>query len=440
MTEENVMTTENQENKEQGFLNKAKNIVQTKWFVYVCCAIFIALLFVRDAMSVGINKYLFVGLTIAIAIVMTPKQLIHLFCCLFPLYVGLPGNYMTIIFILKLMFDYKNFKMQFLPFVFAVLMGAFILLSELSVETTNMVHIMFIPGIFLVLILASYKELPIKDMIVAFCIGVASMGLIMLISTLQVYEFEKLLSESYRLGAANVNYTEVETMNVSMDPNFFGMFAVAVISLGMSLVAKKKVNKAEAVAIVLSVLACLGIAFIGQSRAFILVFVVWIVLFMLSLRNKKAILISIAGLAVVVLAVFVVMPDVMNAVFERFLGEDMLTLNNRTTITTKYIEEMMANPLSIFGGLYFFGCNIHCLPLQVFFGGGLILSIIMVGFIISLMSKENKVEPKHFLAKWCPVIVTVFMSLTVPAAQLLNFMFPIIIAGLYAKHINKILD
>ena len=431
MVEENVNVTKTQSE------GKAKAFFQSNAFVYVSCAVFILLLFLRDACSVGVNKYLFVVLTLLCAVLMPPKRLIQLFCCLFPLYVGLPGNYMTIILIARLLLDFKNFKLKVSSVVLMAILSCFILFQELIAGQTTLVHLMYIPGLLVVLLLVSYKELPIKDMILCFVMGVAAMGIIMLISTLNVYEFEDLLTDIYRLGSSNVDYTSGEVMNVSMDPNFFGMFAICAISLATSLLVNKKVKPAETVLIIVSLLACIMIAFIGQSRAFLLVFVLWALLYLMSLRSKKAIFYSVISIAVVAVAVFVFIPDVMDALFDRFLSEDIGTLNNRTTITEKFMKQMNENPMYVLIGVGFFACNIHCAPLQIFFGGGLIMTFLMIGFMCSLMSKKEGRREKGFLLKWCPIIVTAFMSLSVPAAQLLNFMFPLIIAGLYAKHINS---
>ena len=79
-------------------------------------------------------------------------------------------------------------------------------------------------------------------------------------------------------------------------------------------------------------------------------------------------------------------------------------------------------------------CNVHCMPLQVIFGGGLVYTVIMALFFITLLHSTSTPGAKKRVMDYIPVILTFIMTCTVPIATSLTFMFPFIIAIFVIKN------
>lgn len=408
--------------------------------VYFWSTVFTVLLFLRDSYSVGINKYLFIVITVLCAITMKPKQLIYLFSFLFPLYVGLPGNYMTLIFLLRLSLDYKNILFRRSSVFFTVAISLFIFLQNYITGYTSITHMMFIPGVVLVLFLFSYRiNLDYKMMILLYSFGVASLGMIMLISTLQVYELSSLMSVAFRLGSASVNYVSSNVMNVNVDPNYYGLFAIAAISAGIPLIRGTTISRIEKTLLLVALISIVTVCLLGLSRAFVMVLVIWMILYLFLQKSAKNFILVAFAITLGIILVFRYMPDVANILLARFVDSDMATGNGRILIIQHFFDLWSESIFYMIFGIGLFNNNVHSMPLQYLFGGGIMLCVLMVGFVISLRTNQafNK---KSILERWLPMIVTLMMASTVPVAGLLNFMFPIIIAGFNLRISNLELE
>lgn len=396
----------------------------------VWAVIFFVLLLLRDSYSVGINKYIFLGITCICAFTMKTADLIYLFCFLFPLYVGLPGNYMTLLLLLRLLLETRTVKVSSLFLSFAVC--AFIFIQNISLGYTAIVPMMFIPGVILVLLLFAYKRnLAPLPMILMYSAGVAALGFIMLVSTLRVYDFSDLLSNSFRLGSSNVDYASSGIMNVSVDPNYYGMFTISSISVAFPLVVQAKLRRGTKVLLIVFILTQLAVSLIGLSRAFILVFLLWFIMYLLSQKNTKSTIVALIAILAFTVILVNLMPDVIETVLARFQDSDMSTGNGRTSVIIRFWNTWSADLASIFFGVGLFNCNVHCMPLQFLFGGGLILFIL----VLALFASYRRAKPKQ-RGLWhnLPFIVTFTMMCTVPVAGLLNFMFPLVFVELSANN------
>ena len=234
--------------------------------------IFFFFLLMRDAYSVGINKYIFLAIICVCAVYMKTNHLIYLFCFLFPLYVGLPGNYMTLVLIVRLGFEIHRFKVS--SFMLSVAIAIYMFIQNIMTGYTGIVPMMFIAGIVLILLLFTYRRnLEALPMVLMYSAGVAALGFIMLSSTLKVYDLTDLMSVSFRLGSSSVDYVDEGIMNVSVDPNFYGMFSIASISMAFPLLFQPKIKPIVKALLLFFSLTQLIVCLIGLSRAFILVFV-----------------------------------------------------------------------------------------------------------------------------------------------------------------------
>lgn len=391
--------------------------------VIIVSVIFFVLLLMRDVYSVGINKYVFLALICICAIFMRLRGFIYLYCFLFPLYVGLPGNYMTVVLVIRMFFEVYRFKKS--SFVLATGVAGYIFLQNIFNGHIGIVPMMIVINVVFVLLLFTYKtKMHIFPMIIMYSAGVASLGFIMLISTLKVYDLMDLMSTSFRLGSSNVNYVDEKIMNVSVDPNFYGLFSIASISNGFLYIFSEKTKQIEKILLIIFTLIQLIVCLIGLSRTFVVLFILWIVLYLVSQKNIRGVIIALIAIGLFVGFLFYFMPDVIEIVLARFEDSDMTTGNGRSILIQNFWKEWSKSIYTILFGVGLYSCNVHCLPLQFLFGGGVVLFSLILALCFSFAKyKGNSFDQQ------LPFIVTFMFICTVPAATLLNFIFPIVLVG-----------
>lgn len=417
--------------------NEAINFPQKRIRSYMPLLIFGLLFFVlllmRDAYSVGINKYIFLAIMCVCVVSMKTDQLIYLFCFLFPLYVGLPGNYMTLLLLLRLVLGIREFKAPNLFLTVAI--AVYMLIQNIVTDQMGIVPMMFIPGIILVLFFFTYKkDLKITPMLLMYAAGVAALGYIMLSSTLQVHNFEDLLSSSFRLGSSSVDYVEEGIMHVSVDPNFYGVFCIASISMAVPFIFRSKTSFGVKICLscflALQIIVCL----IGLSRSFVIIFLLWILLYLLLQKNIKGAAIASLIIAAIIFALVSFMPEVIETILARFEESDMGTGSGRIPLIQEHFAAWDSSAITVLFGIGLYHCNVHCMPLQFLFGGGVVLFVLMAALFFSYGSTNS--GKREFL-DFLPLMVTFAMMCTVPAAGQLSYMFPLIWVGLCMQHAKR---
>ena len=404
------------------------------WPLYTYAVIFSVLLFVRDYGGIGINKYLFVALTLFAVCTLDIKKTLCLFCFLMPLYVGLPGNYMTFVFFGRFLLEWKYFKFPSVMFLSALAACTFMCIQNVMQGMTTIGHMATIPGIIMVLFLFCYDgELDKNRMILMFSVGVAVMGLIMLLAALNKFSLQDLMSDASRFGREAEYLNENKEMFVSVDPNYYGLFTISAISVSFPLLFKK-LNKGQKPILIISLLSCLSVALIGLSRAFILVLLLWALFALFTQVKLKNVFISIFVFVAIFVIAIAVFPDVFENILRRFTATDVAGGNGRGPLINKFLGEWSETILTLIFGVGMYECNVHCMPLQVIFGGGLVYTVIMALFFIALLHSTSTPGTKKKLMDYVPVILTFIMTCTVPIATSLTFMFPFIIAMFVIKN------
>lgn len=396
------------------------------------CIIFFVLLLVRDAYEVGINKYILLGAAVFCAVFMKTDKLIYFYCFLFPLYVGLPGNYLTLVFLARLIMNVEKGGIKLSSLFFAIVICELVFWQNITYGTDEILNMMFLPGVLVILMLYSYnKKLDTGKVVMFYSAGVAALGLIMLLATLDAHEFSDLLTTSFRLGTSAATYTDTESMNVSIDPNFYGCFVIAAISTAVPLALKTETKKYEKLLLLGFSVTSTLICFVGLSRAFLLVLVVWAVCYLVSQNNIKGAIAMVSIAVLVIVLVVYLIPDAFDSIMARFKMEDMATANGRTTGMKNYFNLWKENPGFIIFGLGIFRCFVHCMPLQAFFGGGIIFFIFSIAYIKSFCIKGGE---KLKFVSLLPIIVTFIMSCTIPSIHQLCCLFPLIYCGLLLRY------
>lgn len=396
-------------------------------------AFIILLLSMRDIGGIGVNKYLFLIITAVAAFALPIDRVMYFIAFVMPLYVGLPGNYMTLIFLARFLFDCQKLHIKTSTFIFCVLAGSYALIQAFITNHTAIPELMFFPGMILIMFMFSIDvKISKKNLILSYATGVAALGLIMLIHTLQIYEFNDLLNSATRLGAIIIDYNKTDEMLINVDPNFYGFFSIAAISLGVESIdyrKKEKLSRHDMFEIVV-IISCIMVGLIGLSRAFLLVLIAWLLLYLLSVKNIKAFFIAICVFLLVTILVVGFIPGVWETFEVRFHDSSMATANGRSDIIIRFTELWSEKITSILFGVGIFDCNVHCMPLQVLFGGGVVFCILFIAYMMSFLSNSLYAEKNGKIYRYLPLFVTLLMSFTVPALALVNTMFPIALVGI----------
>lgn len=392
----------------------------------------IFLLSVRDIGGFAVNKYLFLLITAVTVFALPIDNVMYFIAFAMPLYVGLPGNYMTLIFLVRFLFDYKKLRIKGTAFIFCVLAGSCALIHSFITNHMAISELMFFPGMVLVMFMFSVDvKIDKSKLILSYAVGVAALGLIMLIHTLQFCDLGDLLTSANRLGSI-LKKQKIE-MAVNVDPNYYGLFSIALISLGAKNLSDnfgKSTNKISNALLISLMGISVTIGLIGLSRAFFLVVIAWLLLYLLSVKNMKAFFISVSVILIVAVLVINFMPNVLDALNDRLSDSTMETGNGRTELVAEFHEAWSAKLSTMLFGVGIFDCNIHCMPLQILYGGGLVFGILFVLYMITLLKNKNLNKNGGILQKYLPLTVTLIMSCSVPALALINIMYPVTFVGL----------
>lgn len=393
----------------------------------------ILLLSLRDIGGFAVNKYLFLVITAVTVLALPIDKVMCFIAFVMPLYIGLPGNYMTMIFLARFLLDYRKLRFKGTTFMFCVFAGSYALIQSFITNHTDISELMFFPGMILVMFMFSIDvKIDKSKLILSYAMGVAALGLIMLIHTLKFCDLGELLTSTNRLGS--ILQAQKTGMLINIDPNYYGLFCIALISLGVKNLndnSGKSADKKSKTLMILLMGICVIIGLIGLSRAFVLVMIAWLLLYLLSVKNMRAFLVSAIAFIIALMLVINFIPDVWKAINDRFSDSTMATGNGRTELIVKFHEAWSAKFSTMLFGVGIFDCNVHCMPLQVLYGGGLVFGILFVLYTITLLKTKNSNRSSSVLQKYLPLTVSLAMSCSVPALVLINIMYPVILTGLW---------
>lgn len=393
--------------------------------------IFSFLLFLRDVNGIDINKYIFIFLTIGACIALNTKENIYLLCFLLPLYVGLPGNFITIIIFLKIFILYIKKGFNLYLFLYSFLCSCYVVIQNVFMGNLSMFHMILAVEIMLVMIIVNNTDTRhYKKMIYMYIYGVTVLGIIMLLATLNVYDISELFLSTSRLGATATQYVENGIMRVSIDPNYYGYFTIAALSMGIPLYSKEKNNK-EKLYLIVSLFVSICISLIGMSRTFVLILFIWIVLYLLSQNKLTTLIKSFIIFLLMFLLIKITVPGAIEGITERFNDNNISTGNGRSIVILEYWQIWKLQLEKILFGVGLFNCNVHCMPLQYLFGGGIVFSILLLQYSRNIYRCIKKNVSYLKLRTLIPFFVTLIFSLFVPVASSLTFMFPILVTTLY---------
>ena len=397
--------------------------------VCICVMAMVAFfLFLRDARGYAINKYVFIVLLAPVLLFAKEKYFYNVWAFIMPLYVGLPGNILTLVILFRFVLHSLSSRMMYLSttqFCLSLLLAVYIFIQNILMGFTGIYHMIYVIEIVvLYFIMTAEFNAGFPSIFLHYSYGIALTGLIMLAYSLRVASFSELLSVASRLGDAG----RTTSMTVIIDPNYYGMFAIISIAGNWYLATQKRFSRGQIVAAVAATSCALGVGIIGMSRAFILCVAIWSVLVFLT-EKKMTHKIGIVLVAIVaIVLIFTILPESVDAVMARFEGDDMATGNGRTEQLVKYSKLWLETPITMLFGIGLFISEMHCMQFQMFTGLGIIGFLLIFAMYYSCW-RIQRTNLKHFAWKsMVPLIVVQIAAATVPAARSLTFMMPVVMS------------
>lgn len=402
------------------------------------CICIVSLLLLRDARGMYVNKWIFLMVLAPALLFMSERNMKILWAFIMPLYVGLPGNYLTLTITARFALNYIARGLKFTEpglFALALLTAMYILMQNMLYGITSIFRNVFVVELMIAYAVFCCDTKPyFASMYTAYAMGVAAVGVIMLAYTLQVYGIQELFSAANRLGST----ARADTMTVIIDPNYYGVHAIASVSIGWLLLQKKKTTLFRKIWIIAAMSVALLVACIGLSRSFILALAGWVMLVILSTKKLSRKVLFIGICACVAIVVINLIPGAVDAIVERFQGDDMEGGNGRVEKILLYGNEWLSSPAKFLFGVGFAECVAHCMQAQYFFGLGIVGSGLFaaMGCWYWIRARQLRCGRPSFDCA-IPAISVQIMAATVPIAQSLTFMMPVFMTLLAYKEISE---
>ncbi len=395
------------------------------------------LICLRDILGISVSKYLLAALLAPPLLLLGETNFFRLWAFIMPLYIGLPGNILTAVMLLRFMLncmDSGEIKIEPVQLVLTVLTGLYIFIQNIITGYTG-VYQMIYPAELMLLyfVMTSNHGDNLKDMLQAYTVGVALVGAVMLASTLRGAQFEELMNVGSRLGYLG----RTDDMTIIIDPNYYGLFALTVLSVNWLMVSKKKYSFSETLVAFACVSISLFIGLIGLSRAFILSAAAWLFMVILAGGRRKIKLALIVWTALLVIGAFRLMPDTIEVLISRFRGADVMTGNGRLTHDYEMICRWMETPVSMMFGIGLFNCNAHCMQLQFAAGMGIAGFPLIAALYYGYFRMKRRRAMKNDWEMLIPVLIVQLSAATLPVAQSMTFMMPVVISILVYGEANR---
>ena len=316
-----------------------------------------ALLILRDIFGLPINKFLFVGVVSLSCLMMNYSYIIAFFFFLMPILNGLPGNFIlptiSIILIMKKgsLMSINAFMYFFLLLLFEIFHFPFYSFSINFPLTVG-----YLSAIFLLCYMVSANAVSIdyNRCLLFFCIGNAIFMLLILgLSIKYGGSVASLIMEGNRIGETKelVHSLDGELM-ISANPNGLGAYAITGAAIIFILYKNQIINILTMSSFIILFLL---VGTFSLSRTFFLCLAVFLILVIntasIKVGHKNYAKMLFFVMSVGVLLYMIVNNElVYDAVYNRFMQDDVSTASGRTEIMEMYNDWLMQNPIYFFTG------------------------------------------------------------------------------------------
>lgn len=403
------------------------------WLTFFTVAFLCVGLLLRDVGGIGISKYVFLIAVMPSIFLLETRFFLALASVLIPMFVGLPGNYISLCLLLRLIWEQIGGKLwcNFWAYIWTILVSVYLFAQNLIYDYTAIYNMMgaidFLTLLLFLCAVLRYNET--ENVITAYLVGVVATGAIMLISTLQYYDLQDLMDSATRLGDTGMLQQALESgMVISIDPNFYGMNVIAAVSAAVNVLLVRKTSVQRKVITISLCVAAIILALIGLSRAFALVLIAWGIVLMLVQGNIKKTLATQLLVIVLTIILLVSFPTVIEGIFKRFNEDNVAGGNGRINLILEYAEEWNESIWTVFFGIGLYNCFTHSTPFLYLFGIGIVGTIIVFCWFACVIRISSAHGEKGDLKKWLPFLVTFVLYSAIPAAGAINYTYPLVVA------------
>ncbi len=303
--------------------------------------IFAVLVLLRDIVNIGVSKIIFIVIASMLFLLIDKKGIYNFIAFLTPLSTGLPLKYIVAIALIVVILKQRFFRLDLGAIICMVLILLIELLSFYRGNFNIIEYLRFI-GIFVFAFLCMSdlkQDYDYEGIVKFFTIGFWVAVISIFGQMLNEYSLEQLLTLNIRFGNTKGALGLIgEGMRVSYNPNGLGSLCLITIFTGLIL---NRNNKK--LLYILSIIFAILVGIMTQSRAFILVFVIGIMLYTLFacenfLQGFKIVAIFSISALIVVFIIKQVIPSYFEALIGRFDVDDVT--NGRMDIIEYYFDEM----------------------------------------------------------------------------------------------------
>lgn len=401
--------------------------------------LFVAL---RDMMGLSVSKYLFLLICVVALVLMKPEHITLFLFFLLPMYAGLPGNYITVVFIARLaicLFHESNGRtLSFPTVIFAILFFVYLLWQNIAMAYASAYPYALCAEIVLLVLLGARKDaFSARNALTLYALGTILAGFSALAVYAREYALSDILTGAVRFGDM---YGE-GGMRMTLDPNFLGFLCLAAIALEVAYLRldfSRNVMKWETFISVILLLPLAFLGLIGLSRTFF-VCICLLIVCELALSAKKPIGLF-GGLLSLCLLFFLAwlfvsahFSALAETLISRFSWESVRNLGGRLSLLVNGASAWCSSVWTFLFGVGLFETNVHVTAIQYVFGLGLLGAFPALGFFVS-WTKDFAISLRRV---WVPLLVVGVMSCAVPAAASLSAFFPLVAVVMITSDLSK---
>ena len=398
-------------------------------------AVIAALLLCRDVWNVTIGKLWFV---LAVALVLLFLDAAHtrlLVFFLFPLYSGLPGNYITLLLLLKLIIlgirKRERYHFSAVTAACGVIFALFVVAQNLMYGDLTAYHFALCAEIVLLFLFCMGEGRPsLRASANLYAVAVILAGVCSLFVYARIYSFSEIFSGFIRFG----DDYGAGGMKMSLDPNFLGFFCLSAMAAHMELLRRER-GRAWETALSVLFLPTLGLlGLIGLSRSFILCLAGLIFLELAAcVRKPRRFFVALFCLVLLLggglLIAQALMPSLIRTLISRFSSADVWSGNGRIELIVEWWQRFTSSPRTVLLGTGLFHTNVHMTVLQYLFGLGVFGGTAAMIFYIGCAKCAGLRLTVHGKI---PTVAVFVLSCALPAACSLSALFPMVLAACFS--------
>ena len=386
----------------------------------------------RDVLGVSVSKYIFLLICVSALVLMKTEHVALFLFFLVPLYAGLPGNYLTIFFLVRLgasFYHERKRREVAVPLaVFALGFIVFLFVQNFIKGYTSVYHYAICMEIGLLFLLSELKlDFSARHALTLYVLGTALVGFAALSVYAEEYSLSAILLGQIRFGDI---YGE-GGMRMTIDPNFLGFHCLGGIALEAEAIRRdfaKGIMRWETLASALLLIPLMFLGLIGLSRAFfVCLFLLICCELFLCGRTPKGLLDCLCTLGFCAVLGYGVISSRFSSLFQtlldRFSMSDLRNANGRLELIDRWLGEWLSTAESFLFGVGLFQTNVHFTALQYLFGLGICGAFFAFGFFY-FWAKNIGFCLKG--ERFAPFLTVFVMSCSVPAGASLTAFFPFV--------------